>query len=1715
MNMRKLLYALLLLLSVLAGRTFHAAAKEERGGALTRLWDSYRKAVEADRPKDQADILQRIKKEAAARHRSWDYYDACRKYVDARSATDWKLRAGLAAQADAEIERYGDPVAVYFLRKDKAGAAALLAYIGEQRSRLERARTPEFYEHDAGLRSFKYAAALTSLLANDYDYALWSLYGGNGMPETAGALRAHFSGRYPFDALLEYSEIRRSPSDSLDGALEAYARRYAGRAVSLLAREDLLLRRRDRLARDDGSSEQYRRLADDCRALMAGRKHFSGSEKAIADGCTAADELLGMLTGESLSVEVRDGRATLCLRNLSAVRLSILDGRETVWERRIDNPSGSFYRADTLRIDLPALPDRDYTLKCSGGREKVETEYSKYTLSIAHKRDADGYGFYVADYRSGEPVPACDLIFFDRQGERVREVRGVVIDGFTRLPDPLSAGVLQRGGAVQAEAVIGGILRRSQRHRIYAEEPEIIGTEHPDRRHAVLLTDRKAFTPGETVRYKVLLYEGRYAYAACPAGIVLTATLSGPDGRQLDQQQLTTGEFGSAAGSFVLQKTDRGGMYRISVREGDAVLTETYVRADEFVLPTFSLDWKDDARFYLPGDEVLIEGSLYSHSGHSLTGARAGYTIRDRGTVIGEGSLALTQDGGFGIRFRIPDDDGAYKHCVVSVRVTDATGETLEFNRSVSASVHLPVDIRILNRAAGRFEAAERPGYGDIVGTDTVQACIRLGYGERLTHPGLKIEYKVLQGSRTLLSGTADSGEELSLDLSGRPSGLYILEACVRATGDSGKEYREVRRQEILKIADGDTALDFDARCVFRELADADGIALQVGAATGPVWLVAELYGDGNRLLEQRTLRLAGIRGRDGSLETIRFARKDGYPETLTLKVFWFRDGQACEYSVSVEKPQEPFSLPLHFSRFLDTTAPHADYRFSIRTAAGTEVAATIFDKSTEAVARNVWSTISPARRPLPGVGYGNTAGSDAAFGSGDRAVRAYAAGRMLLTKAANRMLAADTAAEAAVEAEDIAIRENFSNTLAWEPFLRADSDGCVTFSFSTADKLSTYYVQLFAHDKAFRNAVLRREMVVTLPVKIAVVQPQFLYAGDRYVARVSLSNSTDEPVSGRISVRFVDGGDYRTANGLGDAEQRISVPARGSAVFTCGIEASRGEELGLLVRFTADDGELGSDGVFVTVPVAPAVQRMTEAHSALLRAGAERDTLLAALRSRFVNVPGEKAVLHEISILDRIREAVPDKIHPAGEDLLSQSEALYAGFLLDRLPGSGDAGAETEDRARLVAGILACRSGDGGYGWFPGLSSSPILTAVLLERLAAMGDDCPPALAATLPAAVQYLDDAYFSTKIRPLWYGGLSLAQYLHVRALFPAFAFDPADADARTLRAFRKAAKEYLVPGSKRGLNGRVFDKARRIRTLRALLADSRGRRLARDWGISLMTDGRLRRSLDRDVASLLQYAEPHRSGGIYYPNAVLPWRGLLESELYAHALICDLLADCGHDDTAEGIRLWMMIQKETQQWGDDPAYLQAIGSVLRGTEATLQARVLVLSADTALPFAAVRAAGNGFSVSRTLTRDGRPVAAGDSLHVGDKIVATYRIHNEENRSFVRLTAPRPAAFRPAEQRSGPCGWQARPLAAAGRDGIVPQGYRSVLADRTEYWFDTFPEEDTTLTEEYFVTQEGVFQCPAPVIESRYAPHYRANGDAPAPTVVRNEAPVPNEK
>ena len=675
-------------------------------------------------------------------------------------------------------------------------------------------------------------------------------------------------------------------------------------------------------------------------------------------------------------------------------------------------------------------------------------------------------------------------------------------------------------------------------------------------------------------------------------------------------------------------------------------------------------------------------------------------------------------------------------------------------------------------------------------------------------------------------------------------------------------------------------------------------------------------------------------------------------------------------------------------------------------------------------------------------------------------------------------------------EEEEVALLSNipdenyravFSEALAFEPFLYPDEAGKVDLSFRTSDKVSTYHVNVFAHDRSLRNAALRRDFVVTVPVQLSVTPPRYLYEGDEYTLSAAVSSISDEPVSGRLYLQAGTGSERQP---MQVAEMTVPAGGTASARFDVPAPAAEGQPLDLRLVF---EGGNFSDAVRFSLPLYRTAQSLTERHSAL--AGMEA---VDSLRRMFVNVPGEQAEVTVKTLREVVEAGLSEWTVPEDPDALSRSADYYARLLLGR------------DTTGTLAPLLALRCEDGGFAWMEGMDSSPVVTATLLERFATLRD-----LGYSIPdmeASVHYLDISQFGN-LFPRWCGGLADDQYMDIRAMWASVPFDLKAVEKKAvrhfrLREFRRFARAYLTPGRYDYANGWVLDKARRVRTLRNLTASEEGIALGQAWGEQVFTAARFENAISNDLISLEQYAVRHPSGGLYYPNAILPFRGLLSSEVYAHVLISKLLGG----KVADGVKLWLILQNETQSWTGDPAYVDALQSVLAAPDSLLDRKIVSLSASAEVPFEDIKASGNGMRVEQKYYRekdgDRAEVQPGDTLRVGDRLITCYELWSAENRSFVRLDAFREAGLLPVEQRSGLMGGDDKKLGIVAYriDGLwtrLPKLYRDIRVDRTVWWFDVCPEETIRWEESCFVVQAGTFTAPVITVESFYAPVYRANG------------------
>ncbi len=1557
-----------------------AFAKDDGGHTLTSLWKSFYTAMNEDKPKDQERILENIKKEALSKKLAWDYYDACQQYVHVKARANWKLYEELDQAFRKEIETFPVPVAAFYLKMGE-NPQEMLDFVRKNKAGLESARNDEFYERDYRINGQLYSGVLLQYLHNDYEYALWSLFlQRQESPEFSDLVK----GKYPEEAFAEYSRITWKEREAQKDELSAFAGKYNGKAVAMMARQDLLSKYYDDL-RDKGTSKDYISLRDACENFIKERDAFSGSERAIARLCNDPDQLLETLNAKAIGYKIKDGEVEVYLRNLPSVTFQLLQDKKVKWQTELKNTVGSYYVPDTLRFSLPPMDDGMYDVHCYNGKTARDDNYERYSVSFAIRKDASGYNVFAADYKTGKPLGKVDVVVEDNEEKEIGRTTVDTSDGFARLGENIGSLLQVRNRSRRTYVMYKdeqGFVHRSRDHYAYFGEDHAYNPDEKELR-ALLITDRTAFNPDETVHFKAILYNGVYSLENCPAGVKVNARLLDVQGREIDSKELVTNSFGTVAGDFVLKRGERNGHYQLQIRQGNRILDSKSLRVDDFVLPTYELVWNHERVYYRPVDKVEFKGTLLSYSGHGLGAAEVTYTLRRNWEDIQSGSLTLDGKGNFTVEAEVPDNDN-YLTFNIEVKVVDATGETKTFSSSCN----------------------------------------------------------------------------------------------VQKKPEDPKEY------------------------FFKELDAQDSLSVRVVAGSKRTWMIASLYGPGNILLEKRLVEFAPENG-EPAQTVVNYPFKDSYPDAVTLELLYFQNGNHYSYAVVKRHPDNRYEMPLKVTRFSDETLPGRTYTFIISSLPETEAAASIFDKSTENISSNTWRTIRANQKPAANVQERVSTGTDYCD-AGLYAPMFYAGvGRPMFKAASARgsevMMVAQSAMatnatadfgvmedsmvydevaveeemampEAAPEAGAGYIRENFANTIAWEPFLLADDSGNIHLKFTNADKLSTYYVQLFAVDKAMRNGVLRRQMVVSLPVKVAVVEPLYLYRDDKYTVAATLSNSKDQDISGEVEISLYGSADYKTAPLLSTYKEKITVPASSAVSFSHGITVPAADSLGILIKFTADNDDFGSDALFTAVPVYEPVQILKEAHSSLLFPSDDRDAVIARLRSQFVNVPGSQATVREISIFQMLGEAIPEKIDITSNNLICLLDSYYANYLLERM---GQGRLSAEQKADVMNRLMACKKADGGFSWFPEMDSSPILTAVLLEKFALMGLNVDP-------ATVQYLDSQYFHKEKRPYWYGGISMAQYAYIRALYASVPFSSKGIDKKEWKEFKKAFKKYMVPSKVRGLNGQILAKIFRIKTLQLLYESQEGLRLASDWGIKLFSASRMRKSLEKDLESLVQYAQPHVSGGQYFPNAVMPWRGQMESELYAHSLLCDLMDKYGHADIANGIRLWIMVQKETQQWASDPAYIQALGAVLSGPREILDTKVVALSASFSKPFEQIKAAGNGFTIERKYFLGDKELKDGDVVKVGDRIRAEYHLWSEENRSFVVLRAPRPAGLRPVQQLSS-YSWRC---------------YRSVKAETTEFWYEVFAEEKQTVTEEFYVTQQGSFRSPVADIECLYAPHYRAN-------------------
>ncbi|MBP5483654.1 MAG: hypothetical protein J6X99_05285, partial [Bacteroidales bacterium] len=1168
------------LLAVLAGAAAFASTMND-GRTLDKLWNKYNEAVKADKPQQEASILSQIKAEALEKHLPVDFYDAATLYVNTVLRRDWKQREKLQKQLADEIEQFNEPIVTFHWMADWKNVSKdkLWEFIREQEDGFQ-GRTPAFY---SGLGNYL-GGTLKPFIVNDKEYVLWRL-----LPLTE-PLANEIKGRYPNEAALEYYILQeryftKEQFELKRKSYEELAAKYEGKAVALYPKSALLQMRKTELdGQKNPKAEDYKALYDKAKALQKERDAYKGDEAKIAVGCKAPDGLVRTLTDKDLTVEIDGKKISVIFQNLGSANLTLRKDKKTIKTWSVTNPTGSFYLEDTVTVDLPLLEDGDYMAEAVNGKISDQASYTQYTLSIATRIDGRGRCVYVADYKTGVPLQSVTLHLM-KSGKEVAQTT-MKLDGFTPLPKAFNQHLDAKNSGFYNLVAASGT-RRSR--EVYVDR--YFSTDnYPDQLRCNFYRDRGAYNPGDTVKFKAVVYSGDPSKALkVEKGRKLEIRLHDSEDNIINTLQLTTNDWGAVSGEFALPKGLRNGRFEL-----EAVgLGYDWFRVDEFVLPSFDLAFDQTDQLYLVGDEITVSGLVTSYSGHNLSGAQVSVKVEHYGSVVMEDQQPLAENK---FSFVFPVKQSGYYDAQVTV--TDATGETLSFSKGFYVSDYLNIDTQIKDAAD-----VDMPNQGYTILNTNLRMELRAKDGNGNIVP-VQIHYKVLKADESVLeSGITPSGQLLTVQLPA--GGFYRVKAELMVQRRDGKEIKAEKTVQVYSIGPDDRTLMKQIDRIFipgpLEVADKYGITARIGTTQSDAYAVATLYGKQREVLVHKTFRVA-----DGSLDKLSFPYKDSYPDAVALQIFYFINGRAVCYDRVYRRAKDRYSMPLQFTRFQDKTYPGTTYTFGLKTAPNAEVLVAAWDKSMDAIATNDWTVVNMRDFSVETAYISSACGK---VGGSDYEPILYRSNAVAKSAGVEvEMMGAveDSAVPFQLVEEkpsfgglaDIKVREDFSSALTFQPHLRPEADGTLNFSFSTSDKLSTYYVRAYAHDPAMHNALVEQEMIVSLPVKVALMEKRYMYAGYVYYDAVTVSSIADEPVSGVIALMVGE-----------DAVQQVPVVVEPGKTVTQRFRVQT-EGTGDLVLTAVFKAAEFSDAVRVTVPVYPNAQALVEAHSAVLLDGESREAL-------------------------------------------------------------------------------------------------------------------------------------------------------------------------------------------------------------------------------------------------------------------------------------------------------------------------------------------------------------------------------------------------------------------------------------------------------------------------------------------------------------------------
>ena len=877
-----------------------------------------------------------------------------------------------------------------------------------------------------------------------------------------------------------------------------------------------------------------------------------------------------------------------------------------------------------------------------------------------------------------------------------------------------------------------------------------------------LFTDRSLYRPGQIVYYKGIIYKSK------KQEVVVNETtkveLYNVNGEKVGEKSVTTNEFGSFAGEFILPESGLNGSYRLQ-SGGNSI----NIWVEEYKRPTFEVTInrpKEEVRF---GEEVKVKGEVKAYAGYAIGGAAVKYRVVRRPhrfwwwhsepeQIISSGTTISGADGNFEISF-IPvkgkktetgwwrgNNDQFYTYTVYA-DVTDTKGETQQAEQTVSAgdkSLFIVVDVPAKLEKTKLFipDITTQTLNGETVFATVKYTVVALQpsdvYYEELN------DTSKLKELQTVLSGSFESKDKLTLDLNKLNSGIYKI---IFTTKDNrGNEVKEEKQFILYDINDKKPPVKTYSWLLpgNTELNPGETAQIRFGTSTKNTSVLYEVM-QGKTILERRWIKF------NDEIQTFSIPFKENYGAGVTVVFTFIKDEKIFTQQVILTKKVAEKKLTPTIGVFRDMLKPgeKAEWTIHIPQAGEKKTAELLigmYDASLDAIRPHGWFFDPTYREYVTPVPYWTFKGSesDNAHGWFDQqfknvpdyefdeinwfglplgynmvysmarpAVMMRGAGRdknmsvvmesdvMVMNDAEmdesvvvgyGTMKKSESSVQASPQAEGgsggekpVKVRENFNETAFFYPQLHTDKDGNVKVSFTAPESLTRWNVKMLAHSADLFFGQNEMQAITQKELMVQMNLPRFVRRSDILTLAANVVNLTDKAQTVRVNLEITDPVTGKIIAPQ-PAQGGILIAPNETKALAWEIPALKNHDL-VVVKVIAQS-ENFSDGEQKYLPVLPDKVLITESMAMTVRSNQTRTFSFDSFINQLKNVETRSfAVEFAGNPTWYAVQALPTLAEPAHENAIDYLTAYYANKLAGFIANANPKIAATFDRWKKAGG--------------------------------------------------------------------------------------------------------------------------------------------------------------------------------------------------------------------------------------------------------------------------------------------------------------------------------------------------------------------------------------------------------------------------------------------